>query len=69
MKRDLMMTEYGAWQAIVRAWHEHTGDINADTTLVDAIKNWGEELVALRVSQSEEVRERARSMNCKTEVA
>jgi hypothetical protein len=44
MGRDLMMVEWGAWQRIVRHWHEHTDDINADNVLVDAIrlgaKNW-----------------------------
>lgn len=67
MGRDPMMVEYSAWQRIVRHWHEHTGDINADNELVNAIKAWGEELVAMRVTQTPEVRERARQMNCKGE--
>ncbi len=67
MNRDLMMVEYGAWQRIVRHWHEHSGDINADDALVSAIKAWGEELVALRLSQASDVRERARAMNCTEE--
>lgn len=67
MDRDLMMVEYAAWQRIVRHWHEHTGDINADNSLVGAIKAWGEELVALRISQTPEIRARARAMNCTEE--
>ena len=66
--RDPMMVEWSAWQRIVRHWHEHTGDINADTALVNAIRNWGEELVALRLEQSPETRGRARQMNCTTEM-
>ena len=68
MDRDKSMTEWSAWQRIVRNWHNNTGDINVDDELVNAIKNWGEELVALRMAQTEEVRERARTMNCKPEV-
>lgn len=67
MDRDLMMVEWGAWQRIVRNWHDHTGDINKDTELVNAIRAWGEELVALRLSQNPQVRERARTMYCKLE--
>jgi hypothetical protein len=62
MEADLMMTDWDAWQRLARHWHEHSGDINADNILVRAIRHWGEELVALRLTQPPEVRERARGM-------
>ena len=67
LPRDISMVEWDAWQRVVRHWHEHTGDINDDNELVNAIKAWGEELVALRLTQTPEVRERARQLNIKGE--
>ena len=66
-KRDPVLVEWSAWQRIVRTWHMNTGDINHDDDLVNAIKNWGEELVALRLGQDAFVRARARDINCRSE--
>lgn len=57
-------TEWEAWQRIVRHWNDHSGDINQDNELVAAIRNWGEELVALRMLQNEDSRLLARQHNC-----
>ncbi len=67
--RDQTMVEWSAWQRIVRNWHLHTDNINADNELVNAIRNWGEELAALRRTQGPDVLLRARQINCKPEAA
>lgn len=52
--------EWDAWQLVVKHWPGNIDDPQFNT-LVKAIQLWGEYLVALRVTQDEAMRDKARA--------
>jgi malate synthase len=58
---DEMHAEWMAWQAVVREFRDRAIDVNASEwdSLIRAIEWWGEELSALRYSQTEQVADEA----------
>ena len=52
-------TEWMAWRTVCHELERHGIDINVDDRLGAALQRWGEELVALRRWQADELIERA----------
>lgn len=61
---ELMAVEWSAWRTIARLWKTHRPEMEAagNNQLLLAIRMWGEELVALRMTQTPQAREEARVM-------
>lgn len=55
----LMHSEHGAWLAVCDLLRDLGIEINENDLLARTIEMWGERLVALRMEQTQEVRQRA----------
>ena len=56
MAEQQMLREWEAWKAMCRVLRGVGVEINNENALAEAIKTWGEELVALRQAQAAEGR-------------